>query len=222
VNTTLTRYIEILAVGVITGLGGGWLLWHPKPAAVETYATAQRQADSSLVLERKPDATAKPAQQIPKGGTVERVVQVTVQPKPVPSSEVYPLVSNGLPVSTDSGAKSTPDVSSPMSKSDSLICPPVRVDLSLVRMKDQTRRVIASSPDGAVVGGVDIPVENATPQKVLKWAAGPVYTNQRTWGAFIDRDLGPLRLGVSGYQQRIDSVATRNSWAAEVRVGLRF
>ena len=40
--------------------------------------------------------------------------------------------------------------------------PPVTVDLSLVREKDGSKRVVASSPDGAIVSGLDIPIETLT------------------------------------------------------------
>lgn len=210
-----------IAIGIITGVGGGWMLWRPKVAPPETYAAPVRQGDSSLVLERKPDPTAKPAQDIPKGGTVERVVQVTVQPKPVPASSVRTTSPDVQPVAQSSTAPTLPE-NPAKTGSDSLICPPVKVDLSLVRMKDQSRRVVASSPDGSIVGGVDIPVEPIVTAKVLKWAAGGLYDPiNRTWGGFVDRDLGPLRLGVEGVQLQPAANATR-TWAAQVRVGIRF
>jgi hypothetical protein len=40
------------------------------------------------------------------------------------------------------------------------ICPPAEVDLSLslLQESDKTERVVASSPNGAITGGLDIPV----------------------------------------------------------------
>lgn len=219
--TTLTRTLLTIAAGAVLGLGGGWLLWRPNAAPVETYATPIRQGDSSLVLERKPDVHAKPAQKIPKGSTVERVVQVTIQPRPVPAGTIRPVyAANG-----DSDATKTPIPETIAPKyaqlGDSLICPPVRVDLSLVKLQDQTRRVIASSPDGTVTGGIDIPVAPSVSMKQFKWAAGGLYNpRDRTYGGFLDRDLGPLRIGVEAMQQRVDVM--RQSVAVQVRVGLRF
>jgi len=166
--------------GVIAGMALG-MLWRPKPPKVETYAPEKRQSDGSLVLERKPMSDAKPAQQVPEGARVERVVQVQVQPR------------NATPTA----GPATPG-SGPVSVPPEL--PPVTVDLSLVRMPDQSqsRRVIASSPDGAIVGGVDIPVEAARQARALKWAAGYEFARSN-WGKshsiVVQRDLGPLRLG---------------------------
>ena len=85
-STLLTAAVALL-VGAGGGLGFGWHFWRPK-SVVETPAASVRQPDSSLVLRRAPDAHAKPAQDIPNGATVERVVHVEVQPKAeVPAAE---------------------------------------------------------------------------------------------------------------------------------------
>ncbi|MBI5888195.1 MAG: hypothetical protein HZB82_05730 [Deltaproteobacteria bacterium] len=92
------------------------------------------------------------------------------------------------------------------------------VDLSVVKMPDDTRRVVASSPNGEVVGGVDIPVEAARPvPAVPKWAAGmSVNLLDRMPGVFIDRDFGPFRMGAE-----INRVSGAGM-DARVRVGVRF
>lgn len=80
-------------------------------------------------------------------------------------------------------------------------CPPVRVDLSLVREGDG-RRVVASSPDGQVVSAIDVPIEAAfIPPPPRPWAAGISYdpVNRRS-GAWVERDLARLRLGVDVQQ----------------------
>lgn len=209
---TLSVWSAILAVGIILGLGVGWKLWSPesqKTPVVEAHAPAEHQADGSQILERNPDADAKPAQQIPKGAKVERVVQVIVQP----SQPVAPLPHSGSAASVPNEPARTP-------------CPPVRVDLTLVRMADQSQRVIASSPDGQVVGGVDIPVEaTLPPPKILKWAAGAVY-GTTAWGdtakgAFVDRDFAFLRTGLE-LTKNSYSMANRQGWEMRAKVGLRF
>ncbi len=197
----------ILAAGIAVGLGIGWKLWSPKAPVVETYAPQVKQPDGSLVLERKPQADAKPAQQLPQGAKLERVVQVTVQPNQPPANPVSPRPSGS-------------DVLAPAETRPP--CPPVRVDLSLVRMPDLTRRVIASSPDGQVVGGVDIPVEAARPVRTLKWAAGGSWDPaNKTYGGWLERDLGPLRLGADLHQVR-EPAGGRVTWAGMVRAGIRF
>ncbi len=206
----LTAWAIILAAGIGVGLGIGWKLWSPKDPVVETYAPPVTQQDGSLVLERKPQADTKPAQQIPQGAKVERVVQVVVKPNP-PVDPVSPLPSGSV-ASVPVEPQRPP-------------CPPVRVDLSLVRIPDQTRRVVASSPDGQVVGGVDIPVEPVLTQKTLKWAAGVVY-GTTAWGdtargAFLDRDLAFLRTGIE-VTRNTYPLADHQGWEFRAKLGIRF
>lgn len=171
-------YAGVIIALIAVGLGLGWKFFRPETPKPETYAVAEVQEDGSKVLERKPQANAKPAHKVPKGAKVERVVKIEVRSRPV-----------NAPSALQTGAGET----EPPAAID---CPTVQVDLSLVRLPDESRRVIASSPNGEILTGVDIPVESARPYKELKWAAGltanPI---DRTLGAFIDRDLGPFRLG---------------------------
>lgn len=74
-------------------------------------------------------------------------------------------------------------------------CPPVRVDLSLVR-NGSDQRVIASSPDGQVVSAIDVPIEAAiVPPPPRPWAAGLAYGTDRAVGVWLERDVGRLRVG---------------------------
>ena len=204
---TAKRGVQALAASLIfvAGIGTGWMLWRPKAPKVETYAPAVVQADGSQILERKPQPDAKPAHQVPKGAKVERVVQVQVKPR----------------IGTPTAATATPG-SGPVNVLPDL--PPVTVDLSLVRLPDQTRRVIVSSPNGEVIGGVDVPVEAARPVRSLKWAAGGLWNpSDRTWGAWVQRDLGPAVVGVDAFQLREPVTAGGASrWAAHLRLGIRF
>ena len=188
----MTDRIKLAVLGLIAALifvGGmalAWKIWAPKPAKAEAYAAAVKQSDGSVVLERKPDATAKPAQELPKGAKLERVVQVTVKPSASPV-EIAP--TNGPDQPAASTSDLPPGTTSP--------CPPIRVDLSLVRMPDESRRVIASSPDGEVVGGVDIPVEAALVPKVLRWSGLALtgydaFRHQRVYGGSISYARGPV------------------------------
>ena len=201
----------------VAGMGAGWMLWSPeKKQKVDPPAQAQRQEDGSLVLERKPDPAAKPAQKVPKGARVERVVQVVVQPSAQP---VEPLRPSGSDASV--GDNLTP--TEPVSTAYKL--PPVRVDLSLIRMPDKTLRVLVSSPDGTVLDGVDIPVEAGPPlPRRLLWAAGASYDpGNRTYGGWVERDLGPLRVGADVLQVREPLAAGgRVGWAGLIRAGIRF
>ena len=195
----MTDRIKLAVLGLIAALifvGGmalAWKIWAPKPAKPETYAAAVKQSDGSVVLERKPDATAKPAQELPKGAKLERVVQVTV--KPSASSEAI-APTNG----PDPQAASTSDLPS----GTTIPCPPIRVDLSLVRMPDESRRVIASSPDGEVISGIDVPVDGPKPQRELHWNASVIrtwepMTGHQHWGGYVQRSAGPFVIGLGGW-----------------------
>jgi len=91
-----------------------------------------------------------------------------------------------------------------------LECPAVNVRLDLVK-DDDGQRVIASSPDGDIIGGIDVPVEPWIKRNENLWAAGLTYSHDRRLGAFIDRDLGPFRAGIEA-----DAESVR------LRVGIRF
>ena len=185
----------IAVVAFLVGGGGGMALEYKilvKPAPVETAQPAVRQQDSSLVLARAPDAKAKPKQLVPKGAVVERIEHIEVQP-----NATQPAVSI---VESVHGADSVQHpANSSVPTKQKVLCPPVGVDLTLLRLKDGTHRVVASSPDGAIlVSSVDIPVENVAPTKVLKWSAGPAFGSSARYGVHLARDLGPSNVWVAG------------------------
>lgn len=94
-------------------------------------------------------------------------------------------------------------------------CPPVRVDLSLVR-NGSDQRVIASSPDGQVVSAIDVPIEAAiVPPAPKPWAAGLAYGTDHAVGVWLERDVGRLRVGAE---------VSKGAGAprAEVRLGVAF
>lgn len=94
-------------------------------------------------------------------------------------------------------------------------CPPVSVDWALVQQPDGAR-VIASSPNGRVTGGIDIPLTGGAASPARVWAAGAIYDPlHRRYGAFVERDLGRLRLGA-------DVIQGDPGLTAMVRVGWRF
>lgn len=105
-------------------------------------------------------------------------------------------------------------------------CPPVTVDMTLIREPDGMRRVLASSPDGQVIGGLDVPAESAAPPAEPKrWAAGLSWSPaDRTAGVWIDRDVPVfgqvVRVGAEVNQARsgIDSSGVE----ARLRVGFTF
>jgi len=149
-----------------------------------------KQEMMQIFLKRDPEA--KPDAPTPKlPGKVERTVVVKVKPKPVPKVEPVTPDANGF---------------CPVAKE----CPALTVRLDLIQ-QEEGRRVVASSPDGDIVGGIDIPVEKWIKRNENKWAAGVTYDTDRKPGAFLDRDLGPFRVGVEA-----DAEVVR------VRAGIRF
>lgn len=191
----MPRWVPLaaIAVALFSAVAFGWWLGQPKPVR-ETAAPEVRQADGSVVLERRPNAAAKPKQRIPRKAKVERVAQVTVQPAAI--------AEPGKP------------------------CPPVTVDLSMIREPDGMRRVLASSPDGQVVGGLDVPVETAAPPAEPKrWAAGLSWSpSAQTPGVWIERDVPVfkwvVRMGAEVNQTRVATYAT--GVETRLRVGLAF
>lgn len=166
--------------GAFFGAATCALFYAPKQIN-ETPAVAVRQPDGSMVLERKPDAKAKPVHAIPKGGKAERVVRVDVQPERVD-------------------------------------CPICIVDLTLVRMPDDTRRVVASSPTGTILGGLDVPLVPLNIDKDRPWAAGISRgTSTESWGAWVDRDLWE----VVRFGGEVNKVGD-NRYEARFKLGLRF
>lgn len=215
-NLNLSKIVfpaALFVAGAVVGLGLGWKLYRPKPPKVEAYAPEARQKDGSLILERKPQTLdqAKAVVKlplIPKGGKVERLVKVTVQPSASPSLPAIPTPGSGV----SSTAKP--------------VCPPVTVDLALVRMPDHTQRVIASSPDGTVLSGsLDIPVVPDRPSpKPLLWAAGGLWNPaDRTYGAYLRRAMGPLEVGLQAQQERLPiQVGGGTKVSGFVSLGIRW
>lgn len=192
---------HLLALVAVALIGAGfltaWELYRPKPAKPEPPAAAVREKDGSLELQRvateklgAPGAI-KPAQLIPKGAKVERIEEVTVNPTEKPSS--------GLNLGAVSEGKPTPSGPGDRSPAASLQagCPPITVDLTLVRMPDKSQRVLASSPDGSVVGGIDVPVEIPAPFKVQRWTAEALagydtHAGRNAFGGEVSYAKGPF------------------------------
>lgn len=193
----------VAALSVVTAAASiVMLLWPlPKPI-VEVAKPAVVQSDGSTILERTDtQPSVRPPHVVPKGAKVERVVQVKVQPK----------ISTARPSMGDSASNGNELSLIGMS-------PPATftVDMSLIREKDGSKRVIASSPDGEIVGGLDIPIETLT-YKSRVWAAGisvdPVH---QVGGVWVERDIGRIRVGAEVGANRYHDFETR------LRVGVTW
>lgn len=172
------------------------IIQHYKPAlpVVETAVPEVKQTDGSIIVERAPDARAKPRHEVPKGAKVERVASVTV-------------LGGGLK----------------MPGGEIKHCPPVTVELSLIREMDGGKRVIASSPDGQIIKAIDIPIETATPiEEAKKWAAGMSWSpTLKTSGVWIERDVMRARVGIDLNQTRWQDFGPTGT-EARIRVGWNF
>lgn len=204
-----TRFIlpaGALVLGAALGLGAGWKLYRPKPAPVETAAPAIRQADKSLVLQRQPEARPEPKHELPTGAKLERQIQVTVLPS-IPMDAQRTLGSGSRELLTTNPVSSSLVASqitvgnngqSVGNTDNSGQSRAITVDLSLVKMPDGTSRVIASSPDGVVSAGLDIPVQGPMPTaEPLRWSGSVLrgydaYKHQAVWGAAITYSRGPF------------------------------
>lgn len=187
--------------GMIAGLSLGWGLWSGvKTPTPESYAKEIRQKDGSIIAERKPGAL-QPAAEIPKGATVERVVKVTLRPSATPTGDTA-IPGSGAPSATGE----------------------VTLDLSLVQLADGSHRAIVSSTDGTIRAAVDSPTSTEAPTKPRVWALGAVVgvgqAGEHTRGLFLERDLGPWRVGVDILRRT--HLQQSPSWEGLVRVGLRW
>lgn len=207
----LLTLVITLALGFVLGIGTMWKLYRPKLQAKTILAhPEQRQKDGALTLESNPQAAPRAAQAIPDGAKVERTIQAKVEP-----SKAYVEALARIPGISQEGN------GSPTDGKNFQNIPPMTIDLSLLTMKDNSQRVNVSSPDGTVITGIDIPSIRPT-YKDLKWAAGGVYRLTQTgkaYGAFIDRDFGPVRTSVEVARSQSDGLY---GWEIGVRGGIRW
>lgn len=189
-----------LLSGAVCGYAGYMLRDSMEAPEVVEPAPEVRQGDDSLILERRPDPSPSPAPHtIPAGHVEERRISVQVQPDVIRKSDT-----------TNTDVSVTPACE----------CKPVRVDLSLVRDAEGGRRVIASSPDGRILGGLDVPIVADSIFRNREWAAGVSYDPfDGTPGAWIERDYGRIRVGADFSQERN---AIASGLAIRLRVGWTF
>jgi hypothetical protein len=67
--------------------------------------------------------------------------------------------------------------------------------LSLIKLPDNTHRIVASSPTGQVLNAIDVPRMPVHIDGQKSWAAGALYNGR--WGAIVTRDLRWLSVGGS-------------------------
>ena len=199
-------------LGALAGLLLGWWIWRPVSIR-ETAAPARELPSGGLVVERAPEAPVPKDTTIAAreaGGELIRTISVTVQPNPAPAPTASPVVTSAIPPveAADPAAAPAPGCS----------CEPVTVDLGLVRMPDRTHRVVATARGGTILSAIDIPLEPATFRRARPWAAGLSISydmsQRKAVGAWVDRDMGPFRVGLE--------LSQRDGGTATLRAGVRF
>lgn len=97
------------------------------------------------------------------------------------------------------------------------------IDMSLVRLPDQSRRVVVSSPDGEVTGGIDVPVETPAPPAPHLWAAGVSYDPlHHSSGVWVERDVGRVRVGMDLNQAAPLPTLAAHGAELRLRIGWTF
>lgn len=175
------------ACGLLGGLGGfhlGRATTNESLSVPENIAPQQSERNPDESLTLERNPAAKlPEISVPQGANIERRTRATVQPD---TPKDWP--------------------------NEGPSCPPVSIDMTLLQI-DGGRRVVASSPDGRIVGGIDVPAHGFTVQTQYRWAAGitgdPV--DQEVTAVWIDRDFGRVRVGAEFGDDR-----------SELKFGWRF
>ena len=198
----------LVLVALLAGVALGWHLHSPVPAKPEPPAPEIRQPDGSVVLRRAPDAKATQVGIAPKGAVLERNIGVTAQVKP--DTQWVHVTVPAAPAHLDS----VPVVT----------CPPLVLNLSIDRMPDNTRRVVAKSPNGTILDAIDIPVTAAPVARRLPWSAGVVVDPVgHGWGPDVTRDFGPFRVVASVMRTNVNvGGQPRQATVGQVAFNLRF
>jgi len=183
---SLRTKVESIAVVAVLATGGLWWLTRTPPPVPENLTPAAQQRQAD--------------------GSVEAARAPDAHPAPAPH-----IIPKGY---TEVRRDTVTVAPAPAAAASG--CPPVRVDLSLVR-NGADQRVVASSPDGQIVSAIDVPIEAAmVPAAPKPWAAGLSFDTRHAVGVWVDRDVG--RLVVGGALSRLPDGKTE----AQVRVGVRF
>lgn len=185
------------ALGATLAIGLGWSVLRYRDGAKATPAPDMapapqaRQIDNSLVLAREPlnpsNSSGLKPHVLPPGAVAERRVQAVVQP----DAEMFSLPI-GRAGSAPSGKGAKGEIT--------WLPRPVTVDLTLALMPDGGRRVIASTPDGMVVRGMDVPMPaaKAATARPMRHAAGASYAFGGGFGAWYHRAFfGRLVVGAN-------------------------
>jgi hypothetical protein len=203
---SMTKLYAATVLMLITfglGLGLGWKLWRGKMTTItrDVPGPAIILHDGGQVLEKKIASKSTIIQVIPDGAHVQEEGTIIFRPNPDPAPDDHPA--------------KVPDAPHDF-----------HINFALVTMADGSRRVVASSPEGKVVGGIDIVVDPHKPAPPpLRNSAGLVY-GTTAWGdtakgIFYDRDWKFIRAGLEVTHNTYANV-NRTAWEGRIKVGLNF
>lgn len=195
---------------LIIGITIGWAIWHPRPQiTIEKPAPAKVLPSGHTAIQRAPEALPS-VQAVADAFSLDHRAKV-----------VRELHFDVAPISVPAAAPTVAHEGTQKQHPVSMSCQPVHVDLSLVKLPDGSERVVASAKGGDILNAIDMPVVSLTQSAQPKWAAGALYdVAHRRYGGFLDRDLGPFRVGVEVMESR--NYPTDYGYTAAVKVGLRF
>lgn len=191
---------RIMAIGFLlysllllaVGASMHWYFTRPTPQdqVHETVTPQIRQADDSVKAARVPipEKSKPPAPHIiPKGSKEERRITITVKPA-TPKRDHVPF---------------KPEADGQCLIPDTYVCPPVTVDLSIVR-NTKGREVIASSPDGTILTAINMPFEES--RKDYRNSLDVMFAGKARYSASIMRETEVLGIpmGIGGGIIRFD------------------
>jgi hypothetical protein len=154
-------------------------------------------------IERIPEAKAPEphAAQLRQADASVILERNPTRPAPAP-----PVIPKGAKVTRETvlQIQHTPKAGEPLA-------PVETVELTQIETKDGGTRVIASTPDGQVIGGGDWTGPPPPALKLPRWSAGPVRAWTRTgaaWGASLSYWRGPVGLTVTAFPGQIQAGAS--------------
>ena len=95
----------------------------------------------------------------------------------------------------------------------------IKLDFSLIKMSDESLRVVAKSSNGTIISGVDIPVAFASTSSEYKYTMGYIY-RPNSHAIFIDRVTKRFVTGFEVVREKTQNFDYRISYG--VKVGVRF
>lgn len=218
-NSTMRTYLVLasILIAFCLGLGAGWKLWRPTPLppSATQPKPAETLPDGGYVPAQHQDHHAQPQQDTPHGSVVDHQGTIVVQPTDPSASGAVTVPTTG---SDQQGAPHHPLIL-PCAP-----CPQVTIKWSLVTEQDGAQRLVFKADGGKIIGGEDVVIRPPQPSApALVWSAGVKrYMREKTFGVWVNRQLGPFIIGAEIKQIRSEFGSGRVSADGAVSLGIRF